>query len=73
MKVVIEIGRFFCNIFFSTLVRVKVTGLENIPADGPLIIASNHVTAADVIFLEYKLKHRHICWMAKAELFKKRP
>lgn len=68
MKIIIAIAKPICYLLFSTLLRVKVSGRENIPEKGGVIIASNHVNATDVIFLEYKIK-RHIRWMAKSELF----
>ncbi len=71
MKIIIEIGRAICRVLFHTIIRVKVSGVENVPKKGGVIIAANHVTAIDVIFLEYKLK-RHIRWMSKAELFEKK-
>ncbi|MEY2398990.1 MAG: 1-acyl-sn-glycerol-3-phosphate acyltransferase [Actinomycetota bacterium] len=50
------------------LFKVKVEGVENVPADGPLIIASNHVSFSDSIFLPLVLKRR-ITFVAKAEYF----
>ena len=50
------------------LFRVRVVGLENIPADGPVIMASNHVSFCDSIFLPLVLKRR-ITFVAKAEYF----
>ena len=52
--------RFFFN--------VKVEGAENIPADGPVIMASNHISFCDSIFLPLVLKRR-ITFVAKAEYF----
>ena len=50
------------------LFKVKVTGAENIPKDGPVIFASNHVSFCDSIFLPLVLKRR-ITFVAKAEYF----
>ena len=69
MNAVVFIGRNFFLLAFGLFLRVHISGKENIPEDGPLIVASNHVTALDMVFLEYKIKRR-ILWMAKAELFK---
>lgn len=68
MNLVVFIGRLFFLIVFGLFLRVRITGKENIPEDGALIVASNHVTAIDMIFLEYRIRRR-ILWMAKAELF----
>jgi 1-acyl-sn-glycerol-3-phosphate acyltransferase len=50
------------------LFKVKVTGMENVPKDGPVIFASNHVSFSDSIFLPLVLKRR-ITFVAKAEYF----
>jgi 1-acyl-sn-glycerol-3-phosphate acyltransferase len=50
------------------LFKVKVEGVENIPAEGPVIMASNHVSFCDSIFLPLVLKRR-ITFVAKAEYF----
>lgn len=50
------------------LFKVKVTGAEHIPKDGPVIFASNHVSFSDSIFLPLVLKRR-ITFVAKAEYF----
>jgi 1-acyl-sn-glycerol-3-phosphate acyltransferase len=48
--------------------RVRVEGLEHIPAKGPAITASNHVSFSDSIFLPLMLRRR-ITFVAKAEYF----
>src|SRR3954469_5395131 len=48
--------------------RVRVEGLEHVPDDGPAILASNHVSFCDSIFLPLVLKRR-ITFVAKAEYF----
>jgi 1-acyl-sn-glycerol-3-phosphate acyltransferase len=48
--------------------RVKVEGLEHVPGDGPLIVASNHVSFSDSFFLPMVLRRR-ITFVAKAEYF----
>jgi 1-acyl-sn-glycerol-3-phosphate acyltransferase len=51
--------------------RVRVEGLEHVPADGPAIVVSNHVSFCDSIFLPLVLKRR-ITFVAKAEYFERR-
>jgi 1-acyl-sn-glycerol-3-phosphate acyltransferase len=51
--------------------RVRVEGIENIPAHGPAILASNHVSFCDSIFLPMVLRRR-VTFVAKAEYFEKR-
>jgi 1-acyl-sn-glycerol-3-phosphate acyltransferase len=57
---------------FRGLIRaimvMKVEGRENIPLNGPVIVAANHVTNFDVFPVQFSLP-RAICFMAKAELF----
>ena len=48
--------------------RPKVEGLEHIPSEGPAIIASNHLSFSDSIFLPLVLK-RKIVFIGKQEYF----
>src|SRR4029077_13336416 len=48
--------------------RVRVDGADHIPASGAAILASNHVSFSDSIFLPLVLKRR-ITFVAKAEYF----
>ncbi len=50
------------------LFNTEVTGLENIPETGPVIIASNHRSFIDSIFLPYVIP-RKLTFVAKAEYF----
>jgi 1-acyl-sn-glycerol-3-phosphate acyltransferase len=50
------------------LCRPVVSGLERIPAHGALIVASNHLSAIDTLFLSVLLKRR-VIFLAKAEYF----
>jgi len=43
--------RFLVWILIKAIYRVRVTGLENIPEDGPVIVASNHVSFVDPLIL----------------------
>ena len=51
--------------------RVRVEGIEHIPDEGPAILASNHVSFSDSIFLPMVLRRR-VTFVAKAEYFEKR-
>lgn len=53
------------------LFKIRVEGLENVPADGPVILASNHLSFSDSIFLPMELKRR-VTFVAKAEYFEQR-
>ena len=48
--------------------RPWVEGLENIPEDGPAILASNHLSFSDSIFLPLVVP-RHITFLAKSDYF----
>lgn len=50
------------------LYRPKVTGLEHVPADGPVIMAINHNSFMDSIFLPLMVK-RPMTFLAKDEYF----
>ena len=43
--------RFLVWMLIHTIYRVRVSGMENIPVDGPVIVASNHVSFADPLIL----------------------
>jgi 1-acyl-sn-glycerol-3-phosphate acyltransferase len=48
--------------------RVRVEGIEQVPSKGPVILASNHVSFCDSIFLPLVLRRR-VTFVAKAEYF----
>jgi 1-acyl-sn-glycerol-3-phosphate acyltransferase len=50
------------------LARTEVTGAGNIPVSGPAIVASNHLSVIDSIFLPLMLS-RPLVFAAKAEYF----
>jgi 1-acyl-sn-glycerol-3-phosphate acyltransferase len=53
------------------LFRVKAEEVDKVPADGPAILASNHLSFSDSVFLPLVLKRR-ITFVAKAEYFEKK-
>lgn len=62
------------GIYASLLNRFKVSGAENIPASGGVLIASNHISAYETIFLPWAVIGRfplQMLWApAKEELFR---
>ncbi|MEV8212168.1 lysophospholipid acyltransferase family protein [Leifsonia sp. NPDC077715] len=51
--------------------RPWVVGLENIPAEGAVILASNHLSFIDSIFLPLEVD-RHVSFLAKSDYFTRR-
>lgn len=60
--------RLVLRFLFSLLFDLKVIGHENIPPQGGVIIAANHISNWDPPMLGTALD-RHLCAMAKEELF----
>ena len=54
---------------FMPVMTMNVTGLENFPRQGPVVLAANHVTNFDVFPMQFALP-RPIFFMGKAELFR---
>ena len=48
--------------------RPETEGIENVPTDGPAILASNHLSYADWLFMPLTLS-RKVTFVAKAEYF----
>ncbi|WP_028471974.1 lysophospholipid acyltransferase family protein [Nocardioides alkalitolerans] len=48
--------------------RPRCDGIENVPSDGPAILASNHLSYADWLFMPLVLPRR-VSYVAKAEYF----
>ncbi|MFF2482140.1 lysophospholipid acyltransferase family protein [Paenibacillus sp. NPDC058071] len=60
--------RFLLRVIYGALFRLEAKGRENIPADGPVILASNHISLLDPPTVGIKLS-RKVHYMAKQELF----
>jgi len=58
---------YFISIFARLVFRVRVSGVENIPTSGGVIVAANHVSFLDIPLLAYSLI-RHANFIAKKEL-----
>ena len=57
------------RLVFRLIMKMEVHGLENLPAEGPVVVACNHVTNFDVFPMQLSLP-RPVFYMAKSELFK---
>lgn len=60
--------RIFLGPVIKLLFRPWVKGLDNIPADGAAIIASNHLSFSDSIFMPLMVR-RPVVFLAKSEYF----
>jgi 1-acyl-sn-glycerol-3-phosphate acyltransferase len=54
--------------FLKLVFRPQAEGAENVPAHGPAILASNHLSYADWLFMPLTLPRR-VTFVAKAEYF----
>ncbi len=63
-----SLAKFLTITYMSVVFGFKVTGQENVPEAGPVIIVANHASAFDPIALGCACP-RQISFMAKAELF----
>jgi 1-acyl-sn-glycerol-3-phosphate acyltransferase len=61
--------RFILRVLYTLLFRLEARGTENIPANGPVVLASNHLSNFDPPTVGVKVK-RKVHFMAKEELFK---
>ncbi len=59
------IGRVYLKVFY----RLDVRGLENIPAEGPVVLSANHISNIDPIMIGCSID-RVVHFMAKHELFR---
>jgi 1-acyl-sn-glycerol-3-phosphate acyltransferase len=63
-----RVSRIVIGPVLHALGRPKVTGIENIPATGPAILASNHLSIIDSLYLPLVVR-RPVVFPAKAEYF----
>ena len=53
----------------AVLFRPRVEGVHHVPRRGPAILACNHVSFLDWMFLPLVVRFRHIAFLAKLEYF----
>ncbi|RTE10481.1 lysophospholipid acyltransferase family protein [Paenibacillus whitsoniae] len=63
-----RIGRFLFRLFFGLFFRLRAIGVENVPAQGAVVLCGNHTSLLDPPILGTPLR-RMVHFMAKAELF----
>ncbi|MYL71220.1 1-acyl-sn-glycerol-3-phosphate acyltransferase [Halobacillus litoralis] len=64
-----KLGKALCSIILYPMYRIKIVGKKNIPAEGPVIICSNHISNMDPPVVGIT-SSRNIYFLAKEELFK---
>ncbi len=72
MKLHYRLGWLLANGVLRLLWGLRVTGRENIPEEGPVIIASNHISNWDPVLAGLGCP-REMFFMAKRELFANKP
>ena len=63
-----QLSRVVIGPFLHAMGRPKVVGIENIPSTGPAILASNHLSFIDSLYLPLMID-RPVVFPAKAEYF----
>lgn len=71
----VTFSAFVVGLYASALNRFEIKGAENIPPSGGVLVASNHISAYETIFLPWAILRRHpfqMVWApAKEELFER--
>jgi 1-acyl-sn-glycerol-3-phosphate acyltransferase len=65
------LARLGCQMFCALVFRCRVYGRENVPATGPVILASNHQSYLDPVYCGVGLR-RHLVYVARDTLFRYR-
>ncbi len=63
--------RKYAPLLNKKMFKVDFVGLENVPAEGGFILASNHIHALDPAIIASGIKNRQLHFMGKKELFDK--
>jgi 1-acyl-sn-glycerol-3-phosphate acyltransferase len=63
-----QVSRIVAGPFLRAFGRPRITGVENIPADGGAILAANHLSAIDSVYLPFMVS-RPVTFSAKIEYF----
>lgn len=67
-KFMLGVAKWLIFPFLHLFNRLEIEGLENIPEKGPIVLASNHLSLWDPVYL-FCCVQRKLNFMAKAELF----
>jgi 1-acyl-sn-glycerol-3-phosphate acyltransferase len=65
-----RIAWILCRFYLTIVRRLEITGLENIPAGGGVVLVSNHISYWDPVVIGCSIPmSRNVYFMAKHELF----
>lgn len=59
---------FFAKLIFGARYRLTITGAEQVPKSGPVLLLGNHISWIDFIFLQWALP-RAVCFVMHAEYY----
>src|SRR3954469_5336146 len=65
------LARWIAGFVFRVLWRPRIVGVEHVPASGPVIIASNHLSFIDSVVIPLAVPRR-VRFLAKADYFEGR-
>jgi 1-acyl-sn-glycerol-3-phosphate acyltransferase len=66
--VIYEIARWLVILVVAIIIRLSLSGLNNVPGKGPFILTPNHLAWADIPLIALHV-HRKVVYMAKEEYF----
>ena len=67
-----KMGRVPCRIYTTVMHDFKAYGTKHVPADGGVLIVSNHQSYLDPVLLGTAIKNRPLSYLSKSELFENR-
>jgi len=59
---------FLARLIFGTRYRLIITGAEQVPKSGPVLLLGNHISWIDFIFLQWAMP-RTVCFVMHAEYY----
>lgn len=68
-RVVYVLLRLVLGTVFRLVWRPVVEGAHHVPAEGPVLVASNHLSFIDSIVIPLAVPHRRVTFLAKSEYF----
>jgi 1-acyl-sn-glycerol-3-phosphate acyltransferase len=69
-KDMVKVLKRFGRVVFWPVYDLEVTGLDNIPPEGPCILTPNHISNFDPVVVTLHTRPRHTFFMTKKELYR---